>query len=589
MTMCDHVSPISDLVFLQDDTEIITSSTDGSVYSWKVGATSRNKEYVQKGVAATHVAVSKKLRQDNIIIVSFESNATHDPSTFVSETVRKRRASSIAVRRVSTAINFGSTDSFPGSESFGVGKTSRNPDFTNAANAITQALDGKTGMDGTAAFTLHRQASTGTLTTNVGNPSNRLSFLAVWTNQLSNNPTIIALDTPVRSICFGRCGQPDTFDFCVLGMADGRIIITTLPIPLMEISFGSIRSFSVSSTSTGTSTVNSRPNTNSQSQKSSRNRRVAVTLPENSILESVSEMLINNNSTKEAQETTTIVGEEAEEEFNTNTLEHKTTPQQKINESQCKVMRLTVGSVTNVLISPDGDYIIVTGEDGSITILHTSKNKLFLTEQDYGEVKDTKAGGLKNNQFLMIEKQKMFHLRQKVLDLDSIIQQSRKEYEKMLHKVLETKDKFIHDLEAKYKLEIQKRDESILSSRNEYLLMKKSMQEEIEVLKKQAQDSLSSMELAYEKKLAHESTYLEKMKQAYDEYVVHARMDMLQLQQHAETKIKEVESEKLKLIQDIEKEKVAVLKYYDFLQDRNDEVLQSLEEQQTNERYTTLP
>lgn len=74
------------------------------------------------------------------------------------------------------------------------------------------------------------------------------------------------------------------------------------------------------------------------------------------------------------------------------------------------------------------------------------------------------------------------------------------------------------------------------------------------------------------------------MKQAYDEYVVHARMDMLQLQQHTEHKIKEVEGEKLRLIQDIEKEKVAVLKYYDYLQDRNHEVLQSLEDQQSNER-----
>lgn len=589
MTMYDHVSPISDIVFLRDDTQIITTSIDGSVYSWDVGAASRSCEYVQKGVAATHVAVSNKQNQDNLIFISFESNATHDPSTFVSETVRRRRASSVAVRRISTALNFGgSSDShhdgpFPGGLRSSM---MRSHDIAFAANAIAQAFEGgKHTLDGMnhAAPTQSRQASTA---------SSRLNFLAIFTNQLSNNPAVVALDTPVRAIALGRTGQPDAFDFCALGLADGRIIISALPIPLMDISFANVRTYSIvsSNSSTISSPMGTRPNTmnmNTPSQK--RNRRTAVTLPENTVLDSISDVLLTTTYEKEAQEMTTIVGEEAEEEFNINTLEHKTAPQQKINESLCKIMRLTVGSITNVRISPDGDNIIVAGEDGSVTILHTSKNKVFMTDpESSSEVKESDASALnsnlKSNQFLMIEKQKMFYLRQRVLDLDSIIQQSRKEYEVLLNKMLENKDSFIADLENKYKLEIRKRDDSILSSRNEYLLMKRNMQQEIEHLKKHAEDSLSTMELTYEKKLAHESTYLEKMKQAYDEYVVHARMDMLQLQQQTESKIKDVEGEKLKLIQDIEKEKSAVLKYYDYVQDRNQEVLLSLEEQQTNER-----
>ncbi len=70
--------------------------------------------------------------------------------------------------------------------------------------------------------------------------------------------------------------------------------------------------------------------------------------------------------------------------------------------------------------------------------------------------------------------------------------------------MLEAKEKAYVDMEARLKREVSKRDEAIISSRKEYLTMKRSMTEEVERLKKASADGLSTMEMAYEKKIAQE-------------------------------------------------------------------------------------
>ena len=61
MTMMDHTGTISDLVFSHDDTRLITTSSDGSVYEWEMGSTTgriAQHEYYIKGTPCTKVAMN---------------------------------------------------------------------------------------------------------------------------------------------------------------------------------------------------------------------------------------------------------------------------------------------------------------------------------------------------------------------------------------------------------------------------------------------------------------------------------------------------------------------------------------------------
>lgn len=74
MMLTDHIAPITDIAFSRDDSILFTTSSDGSIYSWIVGAYSRHQEYVHRGVSARRVAVTKNhnSESENYIIACYE-------------------------------------------------------------------------------------------------------------------------------------------------------------------------------------------------------------------------------------------------------------------------------------------------------------------------------------------------------------------------------------------------------------------------------------------------------------------------------------------------------------------------------------
>ena len=102
MILCDHIAPITDLAFVKDDTHIVTTASDGSVYGWKVGATTRDSEYVCKGVPATLVAISKSSVTGNTrectIVACFESN--YDQTSIAANAVFRKKESGKWLRKM---------------------------------------------------------------------------------------------------------------------------------------------------------------------------------------------------------------------------------------------------------------------------------------------------------------------------------------------------------------------------------------------------------------------------------------------------------------------------------------------------------
>ncbi len=636
MALLDHINPITDLSFFRDDKCIVTTSSDGSVYSWVVGATQRSKEYLHKGIAATHVAVTKHLKSRVTIIASFESLSS-DAVPVAAEIIKRRRLSSFAMRRISSS---GSAAVDGNLELRGSRNTN---DLAAMASAFLKEFEGKnSGAPGTP-DPYNTKPST------ASQPPK--PFVAVWTDDISHNPKIIQVDAPVRSIALGRAGYPDPYDLCAMGLADGRIIISMIPIPFIEVNIAPSPSHTISmSAATNVATHIVKLNSGLKKKRGlmtspSRDDNFDATSPlsrsKSAVVDDMnggfgargfagdngntsfnfhdaiqvfggkelgaSAMANLNNPPLTPLMTMNNLNGGAPDDFVNGDLTspNGTITQFVLDEANCKILRIAVGSVSNVAFSPDGSQVIATAEDGSVHLIATVRkfsdfnNDLdglgtqsvatIMTNMSTNTAATATTTGsnpavASSNHFFMVERSKMTTVRSKLTDLEGSIEQGKKEFELQLNKALENKDKQFHDIEIRLKKEISKREETIVNGRKEYLTMRKEMQQEIEDLQKYSQEALSTMETNYEKRLSQEALYLEKMKQAYDEYVVHAKMDMIQLHHQTDHKIEEIENEKKKLIEDIEKQKAVVLKYYDYVKDRNTEILNSLEEQQTEER-----
>ena len=74
MVICDHIAPITDVDFNRDDSRIITTSSDGCIYYWKIGALTRDQEYVFKGMTVNKVALSKNSKKETHIVALCENH-----------------------------------------------------------------------------------------------------------------------------------------------------------------------------------------------------------------------------------------------------------------------------------------------------------------------------------------------------------------------------------------------------------------------------------------------------------------------------------------------------------------------------------
>lgn len=602
MVMSDHIAPITDLAFSRDDSMIFTSSSDGSVYSWKFGAQSRDQEFVFKGVPATKLCVTRHTAKTNYIIASFECQA-ESKLLLAAEVVKTRRRSSLAIRRNSAQGG----GSLPGSIT---------QDSLTAA-ALSQILAGNDAQEHVT------DPAVGGGSGKTGQLGKRRPFLAVWQDKLTSSPQVIYVDTPVRSIALGESDGPDKFEFCVMGLADGRVLLSLLPFPVRlvdPVSLGLPATVTPASAApgsavaavadasvkmkhalarSGTARSLRKKHSNMTSALADAASRVVSTIHENSeepndadtaVTESTAGFDMLDNATLHstadvAGVTSSVTSSGRVPAHDTNAAIERAMeePQHQrwkevLEESKCKLMRMHVGSVNRVLISQNGMWLFSAGEDAMIYMYATSRRAAECMEMPINP--DTQE-----NNFLVVEKHKLKGLVNQLFEAQQAIEASKKDYALKVEKIVESREKMVYELETRMKKEIKHRDEAIVTGRHEYLKLKNSMHSEINAVRKQCNDQIAELELAYEDRLSQEGLYLEKMKQAYDEYVVHAQIDLDELRQRTEQKVVMIESEKQNALKEAEKQKGTVMKYFEYMKLRNDELYQSLEEKQVEERF----
>ena len=346
----------------------------------------------------------------------------------------------------------------------------------------------------------------------------------------------IRLDTPVLSIALGVLDFHEKTDICVLGLADGRVIVSLLPIPLRVLNM---------SPPAALTRGNAGFDLNTHSSQSTSSRQL----------------------TTQASTATSIKdkdkGSEAQESY--------------LDENQCRVLQLHRSGVTSLSCSTTGLWIFSGGADGCTYQIGTS-----LRARDIPEIPERSRA--LENEFVITEREALAHLRSRMSEVDNLISEKTRESDRIIQKLTDQQAAKTFDLENRMKRETKKRDEIIIKTREEMIRTNKSLNAEITHIKNNQQKAISEIESEYEKKLSKESLYLDKMRQAYDEFVLHARMDMQDYEKQIEKGKRKDHDKHSEVLREEDNQKKALLAYIEYMKARNSEIIEAMTTAQEEER-----
>ena len=241
-----------------------------------------------------------------------------------------------------------------------------------------------------------------------------------------------------------------------------------------------------------------------------------------------------------------------------------------LDEARCRVLQLHNGPVTSTSVSATGFWIFSAGHDGCLFMLNSS-----LRAREMTEVVEAQSA---ENQIILTDRLVLKNSLNNMEDKDSTIGEMEKDFQKASNEmqIANKNDKdALNELMAR---EVAKRDDIILQGRNDLLQARAQNSDNLAAVHQQYRDQLAELEVMYERKLAHESLYLQNMKQAYDEFVTHARMDLEENNRRAATREQALNQQNEDIANLTEKNKKILLQYCEYVGDRHREVLTSLTE-----------
>jgi len=246
-----------------------------------------------------------------------------------------------------------------------------------------------------------------------------------------------------------------------------------------------------------------------------------------------------------------------------------------LDEKQLRTIPLHCGAIQCVVKSNSGHWIMTYGADGHIFMLSTKRSDHRL---DMPEVMSAECS------VAMTPKTELQTQLQLIEDLERKIEDMVHSNERESVATIERCNKHVAEVETKMATEIRRRDEIIIRERDVNIRRLREAAEELENAKIDGVSQAQQLEVMYEKKLATEAMYLNKMRQAYDEFVSHSRFDLQDAQAAAQGREKSIHQQNRMALEDAEKQKAILLMYVQYVNDRYKEVLNTNEdkhEQQT--------
>jgi WD40 repeat protein len=590
MAITDHKASINDLVFSSDDSQIFTCSVDGSIYSWKTFGSERTGEFVDKGTPALKLAVSwSNPRSECHIVASFASefvrqNTSLGRKLFMSQGNGANSKGDKDRRR--TGMNRLASNS--GNSAFGLVNATSNSNNVPSPSPLMRAPS-------ELSLNTYGLINNGEL--NEDKPSVKRYFLCVWKDHLTTNPDVIYSECPVTALCFGRLDGhwADRKDLLVMGLQDGRVIISFLPIPYKVVNVNALNS---NNNLLGLSTPMSAfiagsggttPGVAGRTMSGTGFSKFFVQGEEDEFAGTggPTSGYNNNLSSNNLLAATPSLNPVTPMTVTTPTPQQPATAglginteinvfQHHLDINQCIKMQLHSSEVADVSVSSSGFWIFSTGYDSVVFMIATSQRA-----KEFTDVPELHAS---ENSLLVTEKSHYNYLKSRMDEVDSIIEETKRDCDRNVHKITESKNHVINELNLQMKREVMKRDDIILRGREEQSRNIKKLQEEIVTVTKTLSEDIVELEYNYEKKLSQEALYLEKMRQAFDEVVVHSRLDMLEAQRQVAMYDANLHEQRNQIIIDSEKQKHLVLAYVDYIKTRYTEVIESLETGQEDER-----
>lgn len=560
MVLADHSATITDLAFSKDDAHIYTSSSDGCIYSWDTYATSRNGDFMYKGISASKVVVGDQVGSNMSIVALFENEKSEKMITAAGAAVQAtgsgggRRSSNVSrnkqanSRLTKTALlHYVPGSSIQGPTTPQLLHTQTEPDIQNAVAAVHSTILSRRNTSALSSGTGPNQHVNEPLQMDFQQTAVEIvktrQLLAFWKGNavVNSNPQIMHLETDAISIALGSTDGPSgRVEVCIMGLVDGRFLVSMIPFPLHTVS-----------SSVMTSCIPQQ-----------------FGMPGTSSLGSNNNLAIGSGSAA-------ISSSSSDDGYTPPNDEARDL--QYLNESNCKCIQLHRSPINVVALSATGNWAFTCGAEGVIFMLSMNNKVKDVTEA--GEF-----AGASENTFLSTEKSTLNYLRNRIDEVDSMIEDTKTDCERTLSKQADQNQATIKELETRMSREIKKRDEVIIRGREDHSKQSKRFQDDIESLHNSYRQQLSEQEVMYEKKLAQESLYIDKMRQAYDEYLLHSKMDLADFHKHMEQRENKIHGEKEMAIDEAERQKAILLKYVDYIKARNDELLGGLEVAQEEER-----
>lgn len=548
MIMTDHVAYITDIAFSRDDDKIYTCAADGAAYEWNISrqTTGRCHDYLMKGMPAIRIAVSPST---SFIAASFEMDYTP---------TNKRLTLMRSTSNAPSRQNSNQLDDFVSSFS----TVHRRTGFAQANNTNNNNSPSTSGVISRTMSNTSDPANPGTK-----NLAPSKSVLVVWRKHINNSGEldVIALEVPVTALAFGQTDGRGNTELCILGMTDGTVMISLLPIPLkvfiphLKPETNNLRFMPIASASEDKFAL----------KRNIPSRIASVDVDEADVFD---DFIPASTPLPKAVETPPLLAVDKEKEKE---------KEEKINytfdETKCRVFQLHDGTVSRLCISLSGLWIFSAGHDGCVFMLSTN-----LKAKELVDAPEASSG---ENQVILTDRTHLKVQLSRIEDKDSMLEEMAKDKKNTVARLEDIRIKQKTEMEAVMQREISKRDDIILQGRQEYAQMVKKFQNEIEELHKSYKKELAETEVHYEKKAANEALYLQNMKQAYDEYVAHCRLDLNSFQKKAKQNEDRLLVEKEEVVQESELQMRLLLEYCDYVGERHAEILKHLTDVHDNQKY----
>ena len=416
------------------------------------------------------------------------------------------------------------------------------------------------------------------------------SYLAVWQGgRLTDSPAVVYLDVPAKEICLqttSALAGGTKVDLCVIGCVDGSLLLCLLPMP------------------TVTRVLTAAPGPAGGMPLSSSGQYHVAEFDLSLVADkrgagagnaTVNTTMGGNEAHAAATIASTFPGSDDADDDYPRAVEF-------LDESRCRSFLFHAGAVSGIVISADSKRIFSTSVDGAIFMFQLAKLKkggggggdddsdsdddshqahsIFQSSAAANEGVD-----MGESAFMLANKAAFETMRDKALEDKYLMEDKIKDSVAALSKVSEQRDIEVDQLQTQLKREVGKRDAIILREREEHLKQKHKLQGQLKALEKKRAEEISRVEMSYEQKLATEALYLDRMRQAYEEMVLNARLDKKKaMDAEIEAQLRSSADAAFFGKLDAQKQKESLLLYVEFINARHAEVIASFEKAQEKER-----